>query len=77
MYRPNTTWQSYQTDRQWAADLSLTHHRRHPAYAATLPRHVYELAFWKLKEVYESSHNSLKDTALLTIMRLNASNDTR
>ena len=28
-----------------------------PAYAATLPRPVYESSFWTSKEVYETSHD--------------------
>jgi len=38
-----------------SADISPAHHRRRPAYAATLPRQVYETSFWRSEEVYESS----------------------
>ena len=41
-----------------AADKSPAHHSRRPAYAATLPRQIYELSFWRSKKVYESSHET-------------------
>jgi len=49
-----------------AADLSPAHHRRRSAYAATLPRQVYETSFWRPREAYKSSHNQSVNQSVFT-----------